>query len=184
MRRIFIVIGLLLGASITQANTEIQNVFGWVENATLEPMGAKVKAKLDTGALTSSLHAVNVERFEKDGEEWVRFKVKVEDQKEKEVVSETFERPIYRDLTVRGAGGKDDRAVVLMKICFGNTIYEEQFGLDNRSDMIYPVLIGRRTIQHLGVVDVTNTFMHEPKCDEDSPVQEFDKDNTDEDIGD
>ncbi|MCC4307475.1 MAG: ATP-dependent zinc protease [Alcanivorax sp.] len=184
MRRILIVIGLLLGASVTQANTEIQNVFGWVENATLEPMGAKVKAKLDTGALTSSLHAVNVERFEKDGEEWVRFKVKVEDQKDKEMVSETFERPIYRDLTVRGAGGKDDRPVVLMKICFGNTIYEEQFGLDNRSDMIYPVLIGRRTIQHLGVVDVTNTFMHEPKCDEDSPVKEFDKDNTDEDIGD
>ncbi|MCH2556448.1 MAG: ATP-dependent zinc protease [Alcanivorax sp.] len=184
MRRILIVTGLLLVAAFSQANTEVKNVFGWIENATLEPMGAKVKAKLDTGALTSSLHAVNVERFEKDDEEWVRFKVKVEDQDRDEMVSETFERPIYRDLTVRGAGGKDDRPVVLMKICFGNTVYEEQFGLDNRSDMLYPVLIGRRTIQHLGVVDVTNTFMHEPKCDEDSPVKEFDKDNTDEDIGD
>ncbi|MBL7251126.1 ATP-dependent zinc protease family protein [Alloalcanivorax marinus] len=183
MRRILIVMGLLFSVTATAATTEIQHVFGWVENATLEPMGARVKAKLDTGALTSSLHAVNVERFEKDGEEWVRFKVKVEDQKDKEVVSETFERPVYRDLTVRGAGGRDDRPVVLMKICFGDTVYEEQFGLNNRSDMIYPVLIGRRTIQHLGVVDVTSTFLHEPDCDENSPVRKFDKDNTDEDIG-
>ena len=113
----------------------------------------------------------------------VRFKVKVEDQKDDEMVSETFERPVYRDLTVRGAGGRDSRPVVLMKICFGDTVYEEQFGLDNRSDMLYPVLIGRRTIQHLGVVDVTSTFLHEPDCDENSPVQEFDEDNTDEDIG-
>lgn len=184
MRRMFIIIGLLLAVSVGQAATGVQNVYGWVENATLEPMGAMVKAKLDTGALTSSLHAVNVERFEKDGEEWVRFQVKVEDQNSKEVVSETFERPIYRDLTVRGAGGRDDRPVVLMKICFGNTIHEEQFGLNDRSDMLYPVLIGRRTIQHLGVVDVTNTFMHKPNCDEDSPVNEFDEDDTDQDIGD
>ena len=112
MRRILIVFGLLFSVTASAATTEIQHVFGWVENATLEPMGARVKAKLDTGALTSSLHALNVERFEKDGEEWVRFKVKVEDQKDDEMVSETFERPVYRDLTVRGAGGRDSRPVV------------------------------------------------------------------------
>ena len=106
MRRILIVFGLLFSVTASAATTEIRHVFGWVENATLEPMGARVKAKLDTGALTSSLHALNVERFEKDGEEWVRFKVKVEDQKDDEMVSETFERPVYRDLTVRGAGGR------------------------------------------------------------------------------
>ena len=88
------------------------------------------------------------------------------------MVSETFERPIYRDLTVRGAGGRDSRPVVLMKICFGDTVYEEQFGLDNRSDMLYPVLIGRRTIAHIGLIDVSETFMHKPNCSQEQMDEE------------
>ena len=184
MRRILIALSLLFTFTASHAsNVEIQHVFGWIENATLEPWGVKVKSKLDTGALTSSLHARNIERFEKDGEEWVRFEVNVEDQDEDEKVSRKFERPLYRDVIIRGAGGEERRPVVLMEICFGDTVHEEQFSLENRSDMIYPVLIGRRTIQHLGVVDVTSTFLHEPECDENSPVEKFDKDNTDEDIG-
>ena len=106
MRRILIALSLLFTFTASHAsNVEIQHVFGWIENATLEPWGVKVKSKLDTGALTSSLHARNIERFEKDGEEWVRFEVNVEDQDEDEKVSRKFERPLYRDVIIRGAGG-------------------------------------------------------------------------------
>ncbi len=55
-------------------------VFGWVEKSTLVPWGVELKTKLDSGALTSSLHATDVESFEKDGDDWVRFTVNVEDQ--------------------------------------------------------------------------------------------------------
>ncbi len=54
----------------------------------------------------------------------------------------------------------------MMKICIGDQVYEAQFILRDRGDMKYPLLIGRRTIQHLGLIDVTRQFTVEPKCPE------------------
>lgn len=51
-----------------------------------------------------------------------------------------------------------------MKICIGNTTSEEQFTLRDREDMKYPVLIGRKTIEHLGLIDVKKQFTIEPQC--------------------
>ena len=93
----------------------------------------------------------------------MRFDVETQDDNDK-VISQSFEREIVREVTLRGAGGKDDRPVVLMKICIGDQIYEEQFTLRDRGEMKYPLLIGRRTIQHLGLIDVTRQFTVEPKC--------------------
>ncbi|GAB3376111.1 ATP-dependent zinc protease [Spongiibacter taiwanensis] len=160
-----------------------QRVYGWLEMATIEPWGVAVKAKLDSGALTSSMHAENIEEFIKDGEEWVRFTVDVEDEYKDKEVSKTFEMPIKRNLKLRGAGGVDHRPVVLMKVCLGDTVYEEQFSLRNREKMNYPVLLGRRTIQSLGLIDVSTNFLHKPRCDKDSEVIEYAKKEYDEDIG-
>ena len=167
--------GVLLAVGATQAAAE-ESVFGWVEKATLEPWGVEVKAKLDSGALTSSLDARDIERFEKEGEEWVRFRLELEDEASGETFSEAMELPLYRDIRVRGAGGRDERLVVLMKVCMGNTVYEEQFGLRNREEMHYPLLLGRRTIGHLGLLDVTRTFLNAPACDEDSEVRRYERD--------
>lgn len=163
-----LVVGAMLSTSTVLA--EEDQVFGWVENATLKPWGITVKAKLDSGALTSSLDARDIELFEQDDEEWVRFRLKLEDQESGEVFSDEIERPLYREQTVRGAGGSDERPVVLMELCMGDTIYEEQFSLRDREEMLYPLLLGRRTISHLGLLDVRNTFLQEPGCDEDSEV--------------
>ncbi|GHA85315.1 retropepsin-like aspartic peptidase RloA3 [Modicisalibacter luteus] len=180
---VFSIVSVLLVSPIAQADENAQSL-GWVEKASIVPWGAVVKAKLDTGALTSSLQAENIDAFEKNHEEWVRFTVEVEDEASNEVVERRFEKPLFRDLTVRGAGGKEERAVVLMNICIGEEIYEEQFSLEDRDDMIYPVLLGRRTIQSLGPVDVTKTFTRDPGCNEDSPVQKHIDKEYDEDIGD
>ena len=145
-------------------------VFGWVENAVMMPWEIQVKAKLDSGALTSSLDARDIKMFTRSGEEWVRFRLKLEDQESGEVFSDQLERPLYRDLAVRGAGGRDERPVVLLEVCVGNTTYEEQFSLRDREDMNYPMLLGRRTISHLGLLDVRKTFIHKtPDCDADTP---------------
>ncbi|MGR4069397.1 retropepsin-like aspartic peptidase RloA3 [Billgrantia sp. C5P2] len=154
-------------------------VFGWVEKSTLEPWGVEVKAKLDSGALTSSLDARDIERFDKEGEEWVRFRLKLEDEANGETFSEWLELPLYRSLKLRGAGGVDRRPVVLMKICMDDTVYEEQFSLRDRGDMNYPLLLGRRTIGHLGLLDVRSTFLTNPDCDEDSRLVEYDPDEDD-----
>jgi hypothetical protein len=161
-------VGALLSTSIAFA--EEDKVFGWVENATIQPWGIAVKAKLDSGALTSSLDARDIEIFEQEGEEWVRFRLKLEDQQSGEVFSDEIERPLYREQTVRGAGGRDERPVVLMEVCMGDTIYEEQFSLRDREEMLYPLLLGRRTISHLGLLDVRNTFLQDPNCGDDAEV--------------
>lgn len=163
----------------SQAVADEDQVFGWVENATLHPWGTEVKAKLDSGALTSSLDARDIEMFEKDGEEWVRFRLKLEDEDSGEVFSDELERPLYRELRVRGAGGKDERPVVLLNVCMGDKIYEEQFSLRNREDMNYPLLLGRRTISHLGLLDVRETFMQDPTCGDDAEVVAHDPEKDD-----
>ncbi|WP_346795376.1 ATP-dependent zinc protease [Halomonas sp. Bachu 37] len=163
--------GLMLTAGFTHADgSGNKKVFGWVEKAVLGPGDIEVKAKLDSGALTSSLDARDIELFERDGEEWVRFRLKLEDQSSGEVFSDTLERPLYRELAVRGAGGRDERPVVLLKVCMGDTYYEEQFSLRDREEMNYPLLLGRRTIGHLGLLDVTETFLQSAECSEESEV--------------
>ncbi len=158
------------GLSASTAMADDDQVFGWVEKATLQPWDIEVKAKLDSGALTSSLDARDIEMFEQDGDEWVRFRLKLEDQASGEVFSDQIERPLYRELSVRGAGGRDERPVVLMEVCMGDTIYEEQFSLRDREEMNYPLLLGRRTISHLGLLDVRETFLQEPGCGENATV--------------
>jgi hypothetical protein len=70
-----------------------------------------------------------------------------------------------------------------MEICIGNTVYEEQFSLRNRSNMNYPVLLGRRTIQHLGPIDVTRTFLTDSDCGSDARVLSYNETEKDEGIG-
>ncbi len=166
--RFCVTVALLLVAAFPVSAEQDEKVFGWVEKATLEPWGVEVKAKLDSGALTSSLDARDIERFEKEGDEWVRFRLKLEDTGSGEEFTERMELPLYRSIRLRGAGGTDRRPVVLMNVCLGDTVYEEQFSLRDREEMFYPLLLGRRSIGHLGLLDVRETFLNEPGCDDDA----------------
>lgn len=154
---------LLVWFSAT-ALADSRPVLGWAEKGLILPEGIAVKFKLDTGALTSSMHAENIDRFEKDGEKWVRFDLDLEDINTDKRVDSRVERKIERELTVRGAAGKEDRPVVKMKVCLGKQVYEEEFSLNDRDDMLYPVLLGRRTLEKLGPVDASRTFTAEPDC--------------------
>ena len=173
----------VVGCCLFSTPALADETYGWIEEIGIQPWDVEVKAKLDTGALTSSMHAEDIERFKRDGKEWVRFTIEFKDVDNGEQISKRMERPMYRDFIAVGAGGEDHRPVVLMKICIGKTIYEEQFSLRDRDGMIYPVLLGRRTIQHLGTVDVTRTFLHEPACDSDSTALSYSEQESDEDIG-
>ncbi|MCX4193878.1 ATP-dependent zinc protease [Methylophaga sp. OBS1] len=170
---------MLLHSTVSLAKEPL----GWIEKVQVQPWGVEAKAKLDTGALTSSMHAEEIERFEKQGEQWVRFTIDFEDAETGDRVSQRIERPLLREFTAVGAGGRDQRSVVAMTICVGNTLYEEQFSLRDRDNMIYPILLGRRTIQHLGPVDVTRTFLTEAECDADSVLLSLNEGEGDPDIG-
>jgi hypothetical protein len=143
---------------------------------------------MDTGALSSSLHATDVEYFQRKGAKWVRFKVEIEDQrgkkKEEKKIHLTLERPIYRFVKIISSNGiSNRRPSVLMKLCLGDEIYEEQFTLNDRSELTYPILLGRRSIEHLGLIDVTRTYTTRPHCSADAPVHTIENRKLDEDIG-
>lgn len=157
---------LLVPVTHASANgdTAKGKVIGWVEKGKIMPWGVVTKLKMDTGALTSSMQGDHIREFEKDGEKWVRFDVEVVDESTGKKVKKEFERKVLRKLKLSGAGGDDHRVSVLMDLCVGDTVYEEQFTLNDRTGFNYPVLIGRRTIEHLGYIDVSRTFTTEATC--------------------
>lgn len=176
--------GLIAGP--VAAEDEVAYVYGWVEKGRLLVADdTELKVKLDSGALTSSLHATDIERFERDDEEWVRFTFTLEDHDEDaDFEAQEIERRVYRNLRIRSASGETRRPVVLMRLCMGSVVHEEQFGLEDRGALNYPVLLGRRTIQHLGLLDVTRTFLNEPECDDDTEIRLHEDRKPDPDIGD
>ena len=137
-------------------------IYGWIETVTFPQAGLQLEAKLDTGAQTSSLDARSIEEFERDDEPWVRFRLQGD--RQGVAASQWVERPVLRRVKVRGAGGVDHRYVIHMQLCIGHQSYEEQFTLRDRSRMAYPALLGRRTLEHLGLVDVRRQHLQQPEC--------------------
>lgn len=146
-------------------------VFGWVEKAVVIPLGVTVKVKLDSGALTSSMDARNIEVYKKGEKRWVRFRLHLEDENSGEEFYRDMDLPVKRLVRLRGAGGMDRRPVVVLPLCIGDRVYEEQFTLRDRDNMLYPVLIGRRTIKDLGILDVRRTFITQPSCNLEEVVE-------------
>lgn len=139
---------------------------GWLERIRLDPWDIVAKAKLDTGAKTAAIHATDIERFTKDGKPWVRFKLALDHRDPK---SETFlvERPLERDVKIKMRGVKknsDARPTVKLQFCLGGARFEALFTLVNRSKFNYPVLLGRRFLAELAVVDPAAKYNSTPTC--------------------
>lgn len=152
-------------AADTPAPTSAQpTTWGWVETLKLMPEDAALKAKLDTGAQTSTMDARNITRIKKNGERWVQYDVMVTDPTTGKEVRLPFERRVERVLKFKTAAGVERSPVVLMDVCLGGKVYREQFSLRDRQTLDYPVLLGRRTLEHLGPVDASKTQTATPTC--------------------
>lgn len=150
-------------------------VLGFIEWVVMGETGIRLKARLDTGAKTSSLHAVNVESFEKDNEEWVRFQLPLGDHEDQpsegelehdEVILE-FERPVYRTVLIKRKGAPSQRRhVVKMEFCIAGKVHETQFSLTDRGRFAYPVLLGRRFMRDDNILtDSARSFVAEQECE-------------------
>lgn len=139
-------------------------VVGRVEWVWLDIAKQRFKARVDTGAATSSLHARNLQPFERNGNRWVRFTIPgVQGEK-------TFETPLVRHKKVRQATAEDTdkRPVVLLMVRIGEISEEIEFNLSDRDNMLYPVLLGRNFLQDIAVVDVARKFT-QPKVELETP---------------
>lgn len=142
------------------AQMKEQTVMGWIEWAVLIPWGVEVKVKLDSGAKTSSLHAESIERFEKEGKAWVRFIIPIEEKEGEKVRQIPVERPLIRNVKIkRHHGDSQRRPVVSLKFCLNGKRHETQFSLVDRSQLNYPVLLGRRFLKNVAIIDPSKTFL-------------------------
>jgi hypothetical protein len=115
-------------------------------------------AKLDTGAYTSSLHCHKVRRYQKEGTEWVRFFVLDPDHPEYE--EREFHAPVYRIKDVKSSNGiVQSRVIIKQKTNFARSKGTIRLSLADRTEMKYPVLIGRKFLAGRYLVDVSKKFI-------------------------
>lgn len=152
------------GRAAADSRTPGKVIAGYVEKLTLKPWNHTVSAKLDTGALTSSIHATDVERFKKDGEKWVRFTLDLEDTDDNQH-SMTVERPLERRVKIKEDDDDHDRRLVVkLDICFDGREHAVQFTLNDRSNYLYQVLLGRRFLKDVAIVDPSASFLTQRNC--------------------
>ena len=132
---------------------------GWREWVALPDLGVEhVKAKLDTGARSSALHAFDLEEFERDGVGWVRFTVHPWQKTAED--ARTVELPIHDRRTVRSSTGHaQERYVVRMRLqLHGHTVTSE-VSLTRRDTMGFRLLIGREALRQGFLVDSGRSYL-------------------------
>lgn len=159
-----ILLGLIAIPLVTVGGEPVREklIMGWLESVFLKPWNIRVTAKLDTGAKTPSLHAEHVERFTREGKEWVRFTLAgVDDSKPL-----TVERPLVRTAYVKTHGGHaSKRDVIKLTLCKNGRDYETEFTLDDRRNFNYPLLLGRSFLENVALVDSASTFLYKAEND-------------------
>jgi hypothetical protein len=153
-------------AASASSRTHGKVIAGWVEKITILPWKHIVKAKLDTGALTSSIDARNVERFVRDGHKWVRFDLEIDTSKGVKKIEKVERRLVRRVLVKQAAGDHDSRLSIELEVCVNGQRRTAEFSLADRKGLIYPVLLGRRFLEGALVVDPSETFLTKATCDE------------------
>ncbi|MEM9209347.1 MAG: ATP-dependent zinc protease [Pseudomonadota bacterium] len=133
-------------------------VIGGLEWIYMDPPERHFRARVDSGAETSSLSARDIVEFERDGEDWVRFVFEHDNAND----PIELELPIVREALIRQASseGLDRRFVVEIDVRLGDRLQRTEFTLTDRTRMSYPVLLGRAFLMDLYIVDVSQSYMH------------------------
>jgi hypothetical protein len=132
---------------------------GSLEKIYIDVVKSTFVARVDTGATTSSINAVDIQKFERDGKKWVKFHVSDEETVPKN--RKWVEAPIARHVKIRQSSTNDleRRPVVELWVKIGRVHERSEFTLTDRTQMDYPILLGREFIQDVALVDVSRDFI-------------------------
>lgn len=134
-------------------------IIGWREKLALPDLGiSQIKAKIDTGARSSALHAFDVQRFEQEGKPMVRFKVHPQQRSTKETIIAQAE--IFDEREVRNSGGHAQlRPVIKTTVELGGQCWQIELTLTNRDAMGFRMLLGREAVRKRFLVDAGGSFL-------------------------
>jgi hypothetical protein len=137
-------------------------VIGWREWVALPDLGgAIVRAKIDTGARTASLHAFGLELFEREGVEFARFAIHPDHRSPGPAI--IVETPVVGHRSVRNPGGRiEERPVIKTRLAIGSHRVTAELNLTRRDNMGMPMLLGRHTVRRRFVVDPGRSYVVGP----------------------
>lgn len=136
-----------------------QTAIGWREWAAFPELGvARIKAKIDTGAKTSAVHAFRVRTVERDGELWAEFFLHpLQKRKRPEV---RCEAPVVDRRRIRSSNGAvEERLVVRTVLRLGGRRWRIDLTLANRDEMGFRLLLGRDALRRKFVIDPGASFL-------------------------
>lgn len=127
-------------------------IVGSTEWVYLTPPGKHFLARVDSGAATSSVSATNITPFERNGKKWVSFTIRHDD----DASGFEVEAPLVRTASIRQASTDESvkRSVVSLTVNLGGLQQEAEFTLTDRSQMTFPILLGREFLQDVVLIDV------------------------------
>ena len=132
-----------------------KKVIGRVETVDFPELGLfGLKAKIDTGAYTSSIHVESVKPLKNNDADHISFVLL--DAKGAVFHKKKFTLPLFKEKLIKNSFGQSEkRCVIKTKILLFEQVFDIELSLADRSKMEYPVLLGRKLLKKGFVVDVT-----------------------------
>ncbi len=134
-------------------------IIGWKEWCSLPDLSLPaIKAKIDTGAKTSCLHAFNIELFQEDNNNFIRFNIHPV-QNRKDIIKQCSAKLVDKRIISDSGAHKELRFVIRTKLIIGGEEKEIDISLTNRAKMSCRMLIGREALRGDFIVDSEKTFL-------------------------
>ena len=161
-----VVLTVLMNISLgTDGRAQQKIMVGWLENVHLLEQGCVIRAKVDTGAKNSSIHAFDVEYVEHEGRPLgtrVRFKT-LDIEKKPQVI----EADVVKQVRVKRSGpSTETRLEIELEICLGGVRKRIRVNLTDRSEMNYKMILGRTALAGDFIVDVSEKYTAKSGCPE------------------
>lgn len=138
-------------------------VIGWREWVSLPELGIDtIKTKIDTGARSSSLHALDIKQFEREGQEWVHFKVYPLQRSTQSTIE--VEAPVLEFRHVKSSTGHlTHRPVIRTGLVLFGQRRKIDLTLASRDQMGFRMLLGREALRRRFVVDPSRSYLAGPR---------------------